>query len=159
NWKYVLAGLKSPNRQVLFDVIEGLKRSAEKPKADDPAPFRLALLASKNLDPGNRWKAVELLRHWTNNKQFGAEPGKWKDELTAWGRWFGQTFPKEPALPDVGSEAAVESKYKYNDLLAFLENEGRKGDVKRGRVAFEKAQCLKCHKYGKEGEGVGPDLT
>jgi putative heme-binding domain-containing protein len=45
-------------------------------------------------------------------------------------------------------------------LLAFLTSgEGRTGDARRGRAVFEKAQCLKCHKYGKEGEGVGPDLT
>ena len=24
---------------------------------------------------------------------------------------------------------------------------------------FEKSSCIKCHKYGKEGEGLGPDLT
>src|SRR5262249_26773289 len=29
----------------------------------------------------------------------------------------------------------------------------------RGKAAFEKGQCFKCHKYGKEGEGIGPDLT
>jgi putative heme-binding domain-containing protein len=36
---------------------------------------------------------------------------------------------------------------------------GTHGDGARGRVAFEKAQCMKCHKFGKLGEGVGPDLT
>lgn len=46
-------------------------------------------------------------------------------------------------------------------LLDFLEKDpaGRKGDPASGRQAFEKAQCLKRHKFGKEGEGIGPDLT
>ncbi|MFL5339138.1 MAG: c-type cytochrome, partial [Gemmataceae bacterium] len=35
----------------------------------------------------------------------------------------------------------------------------RMGDAARGRLAFAKANCVKCHKFGSEGEGVGPDLT
>src|SRR5436190_8505516 len=44
------------------------------------------------------------------------------------------------------------------DLLAFLDK-NPKTYIANGRVLFEKAQCIKCHKYGKEGEGIGPDLT
>jgi putative heme-binding domain-containing protein len=104
---------------------------------------------------------VELLRHWSDGRKFGAEDGDWKAELAAWSRWFGQAFPKEPALPNVASDRPAESKYKIEELLAFLEKDpaGRQGDVARGRLVFEKGQCLKCHKYGREGEGIGPDLT
>src|SRR5262249_3796732 len=68
---------------------------------------------------------------------------------------------KEPALPDVVADKPQESKYKFDDLLAYLEKNpaGRNGSAARGRAVFEKAQCLKCHKYGREGEGIGPDLT
>jgi putative heme-binding domain-containing protein len=159
NWPYVVRGLDSPSKQVIFEVIQVLKRSPQKPKAEDPKPFRSLLLASSRLDPGNRWQAVELLRHWGGNKQFSAEEKDWKGELSAWSRWFGQTFPKEPALPDVGADKPPESKWKFAELLSYLEGEGKKGDVAKGRLAFEKGQCLKCHKYGKEGEGLGPDLT
>jgi len=45
--------------------------------------------------------------------------------------------------------------------VEFLEKNpaGAKGDVARGREIFAKANCLKCHRFLKEGEGVGPDLT
>jgi putative heme-binding domain-containing protein len=152
-------GLSSPNKLIVFDAIAALKKLDVKPKADDPVPFRAVLQASGKLDPGNRWQAVELLRHWTGDKQFGAEKGEWKGELQSWGRWFGQTFPREPALAGVGEVKPAESKYKFEELLTFLQNEGKTGNAKKGRVVFEKALCLKCHKYGKEGEGVGPDLT
>ena len=55
--------------------------------------------------------------------------------------------------------AEAESKYKFDELLTFLEKDGKTGDAKKGRVVFEKAQCIKCHKYGKDGDALGPDLT
>lgn len=159
NYPYLLHGLNSGNKLVLFDVIEALRKTPAKPKADEPAPYRAILLASSKLDEKSRWNAVLLLRHWSNNRQFGADQGEWKKELSAWSKWFNQAFPKEKPLPDVASDQIAESKYKFADLLAYLEKEGKTGDVARGRKAFEKAQCFKCHKFGQEGEGVGPELS
>jgi putative heme-binding domain-containing protein len=161
NWPYLVRGLESPSSVVAFEALQALKQIPTKPKADDPAPYRALLLASRRLFDRNRWQVVELLRHWSNDRRFGAEEGEWQKELSAWSRWFGQAFPKEPPLPDIGAVQAAESKYKFEELREFLESDpaGRKGDVARGRLVFEKAQCLKCHKFGKEGEGIGPDLT
>ncbi len=159
NFAYLAQGLTTTNRLLLPDVIAALQKSPARPAKDDPAPYRAALLAANRLEKGKRWQAVLLLRHW-DGLQFGAEDGDWKPELGSRARWFAQAFPKEPALPDVTGEKAAESRYKYADLLAFLEKgEGRTGDAARGRQVFEKAQCIKCHKYGTVGEGVGPDLT
>jgi putative heme-binding domain-containing protein len=159
NWPYVVRGLETQNKQTLFEIIQALKKSPIKPKSDQPGPYRTLLLASGRLDPGNRWQVVELLRHWGGDKRFSTEDKDWKGELAAWSKWFGQSFPKEPSLPDVVGDKPVESKWKFAELLAYLEGEGKKGDGTKGRVVFEKGQCLKCHKYGKEGEGIGPDLT
>jgi putative heme-binding domain-containing protein len=157
---YLVLGLASTNRLLLPDVVEALQKVPARPEKEDAAPFRLALMASNNLDTGSRWQLVKLLRHWSDGRQFGAEDGDWKAELGAWAQWFAQTFPKEPALPNVTGDKPAESKYKYGDLLAFVEQgNGKTGDAARGRLVFEKAQCIKCHKYGKDGEGVGPDLS
>jgi putative heme-binding domain-containing protein len=161
-WPHLLRGLESRNPLVRSDALAALRKlAAVKPKADDPAPYRVLLTAAPTLASArDKWQAVELLRQW-NGRSFGAEPGDWKTELKLWSRWFGQTFPKEAALPNVGGEPQSESKYKFAELLDYLTKDphGRKGDPVRGRLVFEKAQCIKCHKYGKEGEGVGPDLT
>jgi putative heme-binding domain-containing protein len=159
NFPYLVSGLNSNDKLLLADLVRALKKCPAKPKAEDAAPYRALLLASRKLDEKNRWDAVELLRQWTNDKRFGSEKGDWKTELTAWSKWYAQAFPKEPPLPDAGAVTST-SKYKFDELLAYLtEGEGKKGDVKRGKMVFEKAQCIKCHKYGTEGEGVGPDLT
>jgi putative heme-binding domain-containing protein len=158
NWPYLVRGVEKANPPTLNNLIDVLKKSPVKPKAEDPVPYRALLTAAGRLNEKERWKAVELLRHWGNGKQFGGDKGEWKIELDAWTRWYGQTFPKEPAL--VAITAGGEGKYKFKDLLTYLESpQGKKGDVTKGRAVFEKAQCLKCHKYGKEGEGIGPDLT
>lgn len=164
NFPYLIKGLESANKVVAVELIGALQKNPTKPKVDPmdpvPTPWRAALLASAKLDEKDRWKVVQLLRHWSNNRQFGGEQGDWKTELSSWSKWFGQNFPKEPALPNITAEKSAESKYKYAELLSLLESPvGRKGDVSRGRLVFEKAQCLKCHRFGKEGEGIGPDLT
>ncbi|HZT79812.1 MAG TPA: HEAT repeat domain-containing protein, partial [Gemmataceae bacterium] len=160
NWPFLVSGLQSSQPGLLLELIQALPKAGVKPKPDDPAPFRAVLVASTKLRPNDRWKAVELLRFWTGGKQFGADDGDWKGELGNWSKWFVQNFPKEPALPDVASDRPPESKYRYAELLAFLEKDpAGRGDASRGRAVFEKAQCIKCHKFGKEGEGIGPDLT
>ena len=156
---YLLEALNTPNAVELFQLVAALKKESEKPKPDDAAAYRAALLAAGRLDEADRWKVVELLRHWSG-KQFGADDGDWKKELGSWSKWFNQTFPKEPPLPDVAGGAPVVSKYKYDELLLFLtEKDGKAGDAVKGKEVFTKAQCIKCHKYGQDGEGIGPDLS
>lgn len=119
------------------------------------------MAASTKLDDKQRWKVVQVLRHWTNNRQFGAKDGDWKTELASWSKWFNQSYPMLQKLPDLTSDQPAPSKYKYDDLLAFLtrDPQGKKGDPIKGKLAFTKAQCIKCHRFGNEGEGLGPDLS
>ena len=110
----------------------------------------------------SRWSKITLQRRYPSVpiSLGGVCASAPYSELTAWSKWFAQTFPKEPPLPNIGAEKTVELKYKYAELLALVEDPVKgKGDAGRGRKAFEKGLCIKCHKYGKEGEGLGPDLT
>ena len=45
--------------------------------------------------------------------------------------------------------------------MIFLDSnpDAAKGDPVRGKEVFAKANCIKCHRFLNEGEGVGPDLT
>jgi putative heme-binding domain-containing protein len=161
-WPHLVDGLGSRNPLVRSDALAALRKLSDiKPKADDPAPYRTLLTAAPKLSSGKeKWTAVEVLRQW-NGRSFGADPGDWKTELNLWSRWFGQAFPKEAPLPIMAGESAGQSKYQFADLLNYLTSDphGKTGDPSRGRLIFEKASCVKCHKFGKEGEGVGPDLT
>jgi putative heme-binding domain-containing protein len=155
-------GLASINPLVRSEALAALRKLPQiKPKADDPAPYRTLLTITPRLTTAqDKWTAVELLRQW-NGRSFGAEEGDYKTELNLWSRWFGQTFPGEPPLPNMAGQRESESKYKFAELLDYLSHNphGSKGDAGRGRKVFEKASCIKCHKFGKDGEGVGPDLS
>jgi putative heme-binding domain-containing protein len=164
NVPYLLRGLDSPTPNVVREILVALQKCdykpplPQEPRSEHAAPFRAVLLAASRLDPKDRWQAVLVLRRWTG-RQFTIEDGDWKTELDAWARWFSQTFPKEPPLPNV-TALTGESKWKLDELLALLDKIPRdKLDPKRGRAIFEKANCVKCHRFGNYGEGIGPDLS
>jgi putative heme-binding domain-containing protein len=161
-WPALLGGLGSKNPVILGASLRALRKlSSVKPKTDEAAPYRSLLLATSALkNPADRWEAVELLRQW-NGRSFGATRTKTDDELRLWARWYAQSFPKEPPLPNVEPVKAGQSKYKMAELVQLLDRAAaeRKGDLERGRAVYTKALCIKCHKLGKEGEGIGPDLT
>jgi putative heme-binding domain-containing protein len=162
SWPYLVRGLASSNPLAKAESLHALCRLRDqKPKADDAAVYRNVLLTAElSHNPKDRWQGVELLRRWTG-KSFGAAEGKADDELRLWSRWFSQTYPKEPPLPGPGGQEKVASKYQSRELLQLLDRaaDGHKGSVARGREVFVKANCAKCHKHGKDGESIGPDLT
>jgi putative heme-binding domain-containing protein len=161
NLSVIVLALEQAEYPSLLQLVTAVQKTPGQPKPEEGHLFRAVLVASSKLKPEHKWKAVEILRKWTNGKQFGAEMGDWKDELGSWAKWFGQTYPKEPTLPNVTLVKPAEGKYKYDELIAFLTKEpaGLKGDAVKGKAVFAKALCSKCHKYGTEGEGVGPDLS
>jgi putative heme-binding domain-containing protein len=161
NYPYLIHGLESGNPVVVNDVITALAKCPDKPKADDPNPYRLLLNATRRLGSRNLGRAIAVLRHWSDGREFGFEKDQTNEELAAWAKWYGQAFPKAQALEIKSTGSTPEGKYKFTELLDYLTKDavGSKGDAVRGKAVFTQAQCVKCHKYGSEGEGVGPDLT
>ncbi|MEZ6069729.1 MAG: HEAT repeat domain-containing protein [Pirellulales bacterium] len=124
---------------------------------DDADSLRNVILSGLRLGEQGGQQAVNLLERWTGSQLTDAgQPVA--EALSAWQQWYATMHPG--ALP---AELPVEpegAKWTYDELLTFLNSdEGRQGDVHRGALVFEKAQCLKCHRMGERGEGFGPDLT
>jgi putative heme-binding domain-containing protein len=95
---------------------------------------------------------------WSDSEP--SERGSVAAALKHYQEWFAAKYPTEPApVPTV--EDPNKSKYTVQELADFLDKDPRaaKGDIARGRQVFAKANCLKCHRFQNEGEGVGPDLT
>ncbi len=155
NWPVLLKSLSIVEGVAAQEVLNQLATVDQSP--DDPEPIRLVILCGLKLGDGGAPLSLKLLKKWTGEDVAGSGDS-WQAALEAWQTWFEEKYPDEPAprLP----EQTAESQWNYQELLGFLSNaDGPKGDAARGAAVFQKAQCVKCHRFGNRGEGVGPDLS
>ena len=55
---------------------------------------------------------------------------------------------------------SAENKWTYDELFTYLTGpKVRTATPTPAAKIFAKAQCIKCHRYGERGDGIGPDLT
>lgn len=65
--------------------------------------------------------------------------------------------PRKTAKP--AKARVVVKEWAVEDLEPLLPQVSKGRKFARGKLIFEEAQCLACHKFGNEGGAVGPDLT
>lgn len=154
NWALLVRALPVLDGVAAQEVLNQLATADETP--DKPEPLRQAILCGLRLGENGAGQAIALLEKWTGQK-LGEDGADWNAILAAWQTWFQETYPEEPTptLPVDPENTA----WKYQELLGFLADEGAHGDSTRGAMTFEKARCVKCHRFGRRGEGVGPDLS
>lgn len=156
NWPYLVRSLDFADPTTLQMVIAGLQKSLRRP--DAPAEIRALILAGLSLDVRSRASAANLLARWTGSPHRAGRDGQ--RALAYYQEWFRKHYPGEPPpeLPEVDPSRAG---YTWDQLVDFLENNpaARQGDVERGKEIFTKANCVKCHQFGTQGQGIGPDLT
>jgi putative heme-binding domain-containing protein len=119
---------------------------------------KAALLAC--FDSSGDWKDHERFRNSLTSIVAELDPLIGADERLRVLRSLSPTSPAERLRRPAGDRPAT-SRYAFAELLAFLEKDprGRKGDPERGRRVFLKAQCASCHKHGRDGDSIGPDLS
>ncbi len=127
-------------------------------KSEKPAELRAVILAGLKLGGKGGLAAANLLKKWTGSAYASGDNAR--AALAHYQKWYRQQYPDEPAAEPARDDAS-KTKYTFQQLIDFLEKspQGGRGDVARGRQVFAKANCIKCHRFLKEGEGVGPDLT
>jgi putative heme-binding domain-containing protein len=155
DWPLLIRSLTVVEGSTARDVLRALAKFGQ--KDDKPQDVRQVIMMGLKLkDQGGR-EAAALLTHWTGARP--AEPRTpWDESLAAWQKWFVEKYPDQPE-PALGVEAAG-NKWTFAQLLDFLSSDsGLHGSIDRGTAVFEKAQCVKCHRYGSRGEGIGPDLS
>ena len=61
----------------------------------------------------------------------------------------------------VGLESTRRTLHNWQmaDLLPLLDQVDRYRSYESGRLAYEAAQCAKCHRFGDQGSTSGPDIT
>jgi putative heme-binding domain-containing protein len=154
NVPYLLRGIASGDKTTTQLCVQALLSSDYKPaKAEE---YRSVILAGFKLGQEGGKAVTNLLKKWT-----GADPRG--DNIAAtlahYQEWFAEKYPDEPR-PEPVKEDTEKTRYSVQQLVEFLDSPAAgKGDATRGRQVFAKASCIKCHRFLKEGEGVGPDLT
>lgn len=156
NVPYLLRGVASGDRTTAQVCLQALASSDYKPMKSEE--FRAVILAGLKLGQEGGKAAINVLQKWT-----GAVDKKVDNvavALAEYQQWFVEKYPDEP-VPELAKEDTDKTKYTVQQLVDFLEKDpaAAKGDATRGRQVFAKANCLKCHRFLREGEGVGPDLT
>lgn len=152
---YLVRCLSFASDTTLGFALRALRRLKTGP--EKPEEVRLVILSGLKLGDAGGKAAVDLLHAWTKTPPSSGEIGP---ALAFYQEWFKKTYPNEPApeLPKADKETVT---FTTEQILNYIENDsrGRQGDVKHGKEIYAKAQCLKCHKFGPEGNGIGPDLT
>ena len=97
-----------------------------------------------------------LGRKWTGATASTAHD--FKGILAHWEKVYAEKFPNGPSLLE---NLEGQRTYTLAQLDAELIRSGllKNGSPAHGKLALKKAHCLDCHKFGDEGQGLGPDLT
>ena len=155
NWELLIRSLPILDGNAAIEVLSKL-RTVEQ-NTDDPEHIRQAILCGVRVGEPCVPAMVALLEHWTGEELMvdGTNPS---DVIKAWQNWYAEQFPER--LRAEMPVASSDSKWKFDELLAHLSSDaGSKGSAAKGQTVYEKAQCVKCHRFGKQGESLGPDLT
>jgi putative heme-binding domain-containing protein len=155
NWDIFVRALDSQNKDTIRAALAALAGIEQKPNG--PAPYRAAIQAATRLGDQTSWDGIVLLRQWTG-KHFGHKPKEWRAELDKWQKWYAESYPDAPAA-QLADAAKPKHNWTYDQMLTYLDGDGRNGSAEEGRKIFEKAVCSKCHRVDQIGQSIGPDLT
>jgi putative heme-binding domain-containing protein len=155
NWPLLVRSLSIVEGAAAQEVLGRLAEVDQVP--EEAESFRQVILRGLMLRENGSSRAINLLEKWTG-RQLTKADDPWDDALAVWQDWFAETYPD---LPDAKLPVEDEANHwTYQELFSFLTGpEATQGVAAKGAALFEKAQCIKCHRYGERGETVGPDLT
>ncbi len=155
DWRVLVRALNVVEAEQARTVLQTLPLFAE--RATRPEWMRRVILLGLTLDETGKKEALRLLEHWTGQKLVQDEASPTAQLAAAQG-WFRKQYPEaaDPVLPVSSPDAhwSLDGLWK-----AVSSPNGSPGDWEGGRLAYAKAQCAKCHRFGPRGEKAGPDLT
>ena len=155
DWPFLVRALDFGDNTTLQLAIGALRTLDQAP--DKPAQLRAAIVAGLKLGAAGGLPAAALVQQWSGESHDPAAGAA--AALAHYQAWFASQYPGEPAA-ELSAVDTDSTGYSMQQLLDHLVNgPGGSGDVARGKQVFVKANCAKCHRFGTDGEGVGPDLT
>jgi putative heme-binding domain-containing protein len=155
NWDLLVQSLPIVDGVFAQEVLQKLATVNRTP--DKAEPLRQAILRGLKLGDNGGQTAVALLEKWTDQK-LSTPTDRPSVALASWQDWFRRTYPDEPD-PTLPAENPA-NRWTQDELMSFLTSaEAIEARPEAGREVFAKAQCASCHRFGSQGESIGPDLT
>ncbi len=152
NWPYLISSLAELSDDTAGTVMTQLATVEKSPR--EPKFFRHAIMTGYRLRNSGVEATDQLLQHWTGSDVQGSD---WKSTMEAWADWFNERYPDE--IPIAFEDQVTIGKYSVDQVLQYVETDARPPLKHSGMLAFQKAQCIKCHRFNGHGESLGPDLT
>ncbi len=120
------------------------------------APAALIRLARRG-DPALQMAIRQIARRWIGRPSKG-DSASFDTEIAFWDRAYREKFPNGPATTETAAAPVA------RDLADLVKNVLQADVMKtasadRGKTVLAKIRCLDCHKFGDQGQGLGPDLT
>ncbi|MFN0195436.1 MAG: HEAT repeat domain-containing protein [Planctomycetaceae bacterium] len=152
DWALFVQALQYADLTTAQLCVNALSKIEQKP--EKPEGFRWLIVAGLKLGDQGGKPTVALLEKWTGAAHDGGD--SIAKALAFYQAWYAEKFPDAPAA-ELPQEDTEKSKYNLQQLTELANKDS--GDAMRGKIAFTKGKCVKCHRFLKEGENVGPDLT
>ena len=154
DWTFMVRSLPVVRGEDAVAVLNALQRFRN--RANKGQWVRQVILIGLQLPSEQQVAATSLLRHWTGVPLKKSDAAAWT--LEKYQVWFSKEYPDQPeAKLPIDS---VERKWTMATLEVPVQNFVTTDEMKQlGERIYEKAGCQKCHRRGKVGETLGPDLT
>ena len=154
DWTFMVRSLPVGQGEDAVAVLNALQRFRN--RANKGQWVRHVILVGLQLPTDQQGAATSLLRHWTGVPLKKSDASVWT--LEKYQEWFAKEYPDqpEPKLPVDSPERKWTMATLEKPVRNFVSTDEMK---QRGERIYEKAGCQKCHRRGKTGEALGPDLT
>ncbi len=154
DWTFMVRSLSVVQGDDAVAILNALQRFRN--RANKGQWVRQVILVGLQLPSDQQAAATSLLRHWSGIPLKKSDAAAWT--LEKYQEWFSKEYPDqpEPKLP----VDSVDRKWTMATLEKPVQDFVTTDEMKQlGERVYEKAGCQKCHRRGKVGEALGPDLT
>jgi len=154
DWTFMVRALPVVQGDDAVAILNALQRFRN--RANKGQWVRHVILVGLQLPSDQQVAATSLLRHWTGIPLKKSEAVAWT--LEKYQEWFSKEYPDQPE-PKLSVDS-VDRKWTMATLEKPVHDFVTTDEMKQlGTRVYEKAGCQKCHRRGKVGEALGPDLT
>ena len=158
NWAYLVSSMPVLDDTIGKDIVQSLQGVNRRPK--QPRQYRELIEMGFRLRESGALEVSNLMKHWSGTDVRQASSNslpRWEQAMNHWVEWFAGEYPSERPISQ--KSLSKIGNYSADQVLEHLNEFEIQGNPAIGRLVFQKANCIACHRVGSEGATFGPDLS